>query len=182
MKCYSSTLLSQVLAVAAALRGSNPEPQSLGTAVVKMLSLGNRGGRPIEKVWAAGQSRGGLLPAEEGAASPHVRAWLALSTSLEAWEAGLGALSLSGDQEPTDHSPRLERQQQPLGMLDCLRVMLPLAPEMHTQSSWWNLDPSSTEMCGPPRLVPIPHLSEGAHLLSTEESLSLAILDIWLCV
>ena len=94
------------------------------------------------------------MTAEGGATSPCVRAWLALSTSLGAWEAGLGALSLSGDQEPTDHSPRLERQQPPLGMLDCLWVMLPLAPEMHTQSSWWNLDPSSTEMCGPPPLSP----------------------------
>ena len=99
VKCCLPTLLSQVLAVAAALRGSNPEPQSVGTTVVKMLPLGNRGGRPIEKVWAARQSRGGLLPAEGVAASPCVRAWLALSTSLGAWEAGLGALSLSGDQE-----------------------------------------------------------------------------------
>ena len=118
--------------------------------------------------------------AEGGTASPHVRPCLALSTSLGAWEAGLCALSLSGDQEPTDHSPRLERKQQPPGMLDCPRVMLPLALEMHTPSSWWNLDPSSTEMCGPPCLVPIPYPSEGAHLLSTEKSLSLAILDIWL--
>ena len=121
------------------------------------------------------------MPADRGAASPHVRVWLTLSTSLGAWEARLCALSLSGDKEPTDHGPRLGTKQQPPGMLDCPRVMLLLAPEMHTQSSWWNLDPSATEMCGPPRLVPIPHPSEGAHLLSTEKSLSLAILDIWLC-
>ena len=59
VKCCSPTLLSQVLAVAAALRGSNPEPQSLGTTVVKMLPLGNRGGRPIEK------RRGEMLPLAE---------------------------------------------------------------------------------------------------------------------
>ena len=53
--------------------------------------------------------------AEGGTASPHVRHGLALSTSLGTWEAGLCFLSLSGDQEPTDHPPRRKRQQQPRG-------------------------------------------------------------------
>ena len=86
------------------------------------------GGWPREKVRAAGQNRGGLLPAEGGAASPHVRPRLALSTSLGAWEAGLCVLSLSGDWEPLDHPPRPERQQQTLGTPGCPLVMLPLPP------------------------------------------------------
>ena len=43
MKGYSPTLLSHVLAVAAALGGSNPEPQSLATIVVRWLPLRNEG-------------------------------------------------------------------------------------------------------------------------------------------
>ena len=128
MKCCLPTLLCQVLAVTTALGSLNPEPWDFQTTVVKILPLGNRGVRPREKVSAAGQSRGGLLPAERGAASPCVRPCLALSTSLGAWEAGLCALSPSGDQEPTDHSPRLERKQQPPRRQGFPRVMLPLAP------------------------------------------------------
>ena len=66
--------------------------------------------------------------AEGDTASPHVRACLAVSTSLGTWEAGLCVLSLSGDQEPTDHPPRPKRQQQPRGRQGCPRVMLLLAP------------------------------------------------------
>ena len=57
----------------------------------------------------------------------------------------------------------------------CPRAILPLAPEMHAETPWWNLDPRSTDVWGPPSLVPIPHPHVGAHLLSTEEVFPLLV-------
>lgn len=93
--------------------------------------------------WAAPGGQGGMGPetglellAEQG---PLVasRGWCcltfhpaeALCPSLGALEAGLEVLSLSGDQEPLDHTPRPERWQlPPAGAQGCPRVMLPAAP------------------------------------------------------
>ena len=66
MKGCLPTLLSQVLAVAAALGGSNPEPQSVATIVVKWLPLSNRRGRLREKVSAACRAEQGRLDASRG--------------------------------------------------------------------------------------------------------------------
>ena len=71
MKSCSPTLLSQVLAVAAALGGSNPEPQSLGTIVMKWLPLRNKRGRPREKVSAACQADQGRPNARQRVVVPH---------------------------------------------------------------------------------------------------------------
>ena len=72
MKSCSPTLLSQVLAVAAALGGSNPEPQSLVTIVVKWLPLRNKMCRPREKVSAPCQADEGRPNARQRVVLPHV--------------------------------------------------------------------------------------------------------------
>lgn len=119
---------SQGLAVAAALGESKPEPQSLGTTFKDGLPLGDKGGRAQRQGWSCWQSSGHLLPAEGGAASR----WTLLrpfAPPRGALEAGFEVLSLSGDLEPLDHTPRPERQQlPPAGAQGCPRVMLPVAP------------------------------------------------------
>ena len=72
MKCCSHTLLSQVLAVAAALGSSNPEPESLATIVVKWLPLRNKRGRPREKVLAACWADEGRPDARQRVVLPHL--------------------------------------------------------------------------------------------------------------
>ena len=163
MKGSSPTLLSQVLAVAAALGGSNPEPQSLVTIVVKWMLLRNKRCRPREKVSAPCQGDEGRPNARQRVVLPHLTldpAW-AFPTSLGTWEAGLCVLSLSGDQEPTDHPPSPKRQQQPpRGRQGCPRVMLETwLLEIHTETPWWDLGPSATDISGPS--TPIPSRTTG---------------------
>ena len=86
MKCCSPTLLSQVLAVAAALGGSNPEPQSLVTIMVKWLSLRNRMGRPRE-VSAACRAEQGRPNARQRVVLPHLTLDLAWAFPPH-WEPG----------------------------------------------------------------------------------------------
>lgn len=130
----------------AALPAPSPEPRAvLGTTAIDGLALGSSGGRQAQRQGgAAGQGR--ATGCQQRVVLPHIRPRQAppppgaRATSLGTLRAGCCAVPLSGDQEPLDRPPGLERrprrrqqkqqqkQQQPPVAEGCPLVMLPLAP------------------------------------------------------